>query len=81
MCFAIKMMEFKQLLSRTHWPEAPRPRFLRGFGAALILDTISTPKRQIHDFATGVPPNQRVLFGPSKLLNTKKNLWGHSILP
>ena len=51
---------------------------------ALILNTISTPKRQIDDFATGVPPNQRVTFGPSTLLNAKKkqkNLWKHSILP
>ena len=71
-CFARKLMEFKELLSRTDWPEAPRPKFLRGFGGPLISDTISTPKRQIGDFATGVPPNRRVLFGPSTLLNTKK---------
>ena len=47
MCFAIKMMEFKKIVSRTHWAEAPRPKFLRGLGRALISDTISTPKPKI----------------------------------
>ena len=61
---SIKMIEFKQILLGTHWAERPRPRFLRVFGRALIPDTISTPKRKIDDFATGVPPNGRVLFEP-----------------